>query len=172
LTQNIPISKRVHHQNHNHVKLLYSLANRHQYLQLYHLLADKYFIDFDFGSPHKVSNTLKDYVSMKLEISEFDFYKYVTFNRIVYTIGDAIICIKRKSVNNETEFALINSIVYDSVNCLCYLIIEDLLTGPYLDHLTCYLVSENLDSVPKLFGLVVLFRVFFFIFLIKLKNTT
>ena len=86
---------------------------------------------------------------MKLEISELDFYKYVTFNRIIYTIGDAI-CLKRKSVNNETEFALINSIVYDSVNCFCYLIIEDLLTGPYLDHLTGYLVSENLDSVPKL----------------------
>ena len=44
----------------------------------------------DFGSSHTVSDTLKEYVSLTLEISDFDFYKYVTFNRIVYTIGDAI----------------------------------------------------------------------------------
>ena len=47
--------------------------------------------------------------------------------------------IDKMFINNETEFALINSIVYDSFNSFCYLIIENLITGPYLDHFTGYL---------------------------------
>ncbi len=42
-------------------------------------------------------------------------------------------------INNETEFALINRIVYDSFNSFCYLIKENLITGLYRYHFIGFL---------------------------------
>ena len=71
--------KRVHNQNHNHIHLLSSLSNRHQELQLYHLLTDNYFIDYDFGSEHNVNTQIKDYVSCTLATNNLQFFNFVSF---------------------------------------------------------------------------------------------
>ncbi len=144
--------KRVHHQTHNHVNLLYSLADRHQDFQIFHLLADKYFIDFEFGSSHKVSEDFKEYVEMRLEINNMEFYKHITHNRITYTINDVIVT-KRKSQSSLPSFALIKSIVYDVSSKKIYFSVEKLLTETYLRHLTGYLITENYDYMTQFIAL-------------------
>ena len=144
--------KRVHHQTHNHVNLLYSLADRHQDFQIFHLLADKYFIDFEFGSSHKVSEDFKEYVEMRLEINNMEFYKHITHNRITYTTNDVIVT-KRQSESSFPQFALIKSIVYDVCSKKIYFSVEKLLTETYLRHLTGYLIAENYDYMTQFIAL-------------------
>ena len=96
--------KRVHDQTHNHVNLLYSLDIRHQKFQFFRLLSEKYFNDIELGISHKFSDDFREFVAMRLEINNIEFYKYTTHYRITYTIND-FISIKRKSESNLPQYA-------------------------------------------------------------------
>ena len=61
-----------------------------------------------------MSDDFRELVAMRLEINSMGFYKYITHNRITYTINDFIV-IKRKSESNLPQYALIKSIVYDVI---------------------------------------------------------
>ena len=89
--------KRVHDQTHNHVDLLYSL-------EIFRLLSEKYFNDIELGISHKFSDDFREFVAMRLEINNIEFYKYTTHYRITYTIND-FISIKRKSESNLPQYA-------------------------------------------------------------------
>ena len=41
---------------HNHINLISSIANRHQYLQVYHLLNTPYFSDIDYGPQERTKD--------------------------------------------------------------------------------------------------------------------
>ena len=141
--------KRVHHQNHNHINLPVSLAERHQECQLFHLLSEKYFLDYEFGSEHKISTTMKDLVSCMLGHNELKFFNFISYQRANYTIDD-IVVIKRKTQTDLPNFALINTIIYDLRNKNFYLLIEELTSVIYEKHRTGYIIKQKNDVMQKL----------------------
>jgi hypothetical protein len=141
--------KRVHHQNHNHINLQSSLAERHQEFQLFHLLSENYFLDFEFGSEHKISTDMKDLASLLIGHTELKFFNYISYQRANYTI-DNIVVIKRKTQLNNPQFALINTIIYDEKHKLFYFLIEDLTTYVYEKNLTGYILKQKNDVMQRL----------------------
>ena len=53
---------------------------------------------------HKFNDNFREFVAMRLEINNMEFYKYTTHYRITYTIND-FISIKRKSESNLPQYA-------------------------------------------------------------------
>ena len=116
---------------------------------LYHSLTSKYFLDHEFGSVHKVNTQIKDLVSCLLHTNDLQFFNFISYNRVTYTVGDVVI-IKRKTQRNLPLFASINTIVYQSSLESFYLLIENLITLDYKPNFTGYNVTQHNDSIQKL----------------------
>ncbi len=69
--------KRVERATHNHVNLLYSLASRHQNLQVYHLLSDNYFVDIEYGSQHELDYNIVSFIELYSADSNNSYYKWI-----------------------------------------------------------------------------------------------
>jgi hypothetical protein len=142
--------KQVHNVTHNHINLLYSLAQRHQNLQLYHLLSETYILILDLGSEHSIDTQIKDYISIQLNnITTMKFYNHITYHRCKYTINDFIVT-KRKTQQTLPQFAKINTIVYNFSNEKLYFLIEDFVSTTYCPHYTGYILAEKINAPLKL----------------------
>ena len=84
--------KRVYAANHNHVNILYSVANRHQNMTIYHLLSNEYFSDIQFGSQHALDYDLVQFIRLSTQVKhESSFLKWIIKRGVRYEIGDVII---------------------------------------------------------------------------------
>ena len=100
---------RVHSANHNHRNLLKSLANRHQNLQVYHLTSPDYFVDIELGSTCDLSKNTIDFISILLNTTNFDPYKWVIKRGIKYHIDSMIVT----SIKYEKPvYSKIKTIIY------------------------------------------------------------
>ena len=145
--------KQVHNITHNHINLLYSLAQRHQNLQIYHLGSEVYYINLDLGSEHSVDTQIKDLISIKLNnITSFNLYTHISYHSCKYTINDFIV-IKRKTTHTHPTFAKISTIVHDFLNNEIYFLIEDYITCCYCLQYTGYVLTEKADAVIKLISI-------------------
>ena len=106
-------------------------------------------MDFDFGSQHKISTVVKDLVSCDLKSDNLQFYKFISYQRAKYTVGDIVVR-KRKTEKDLPQFALINTIVYETKTKRFYLLVEDLITESYEKQLNGYIIKEKSDSVQKI----------------------
>jgi len=142
--------KRIHFATNNHINLLSSLANRHQNTQLYHTTSTNYFQECSFGSIHTLDTQVKDFVSLHLNShTHLQFYNYIKYHGIKYTIGD-IIVIKRKTNTFTPTFAKILTVANDLKTNIFYLITDELITVKYVPFLTGYMIDYNQDSLLKL----------------------
>ena len=70
--------KRIQFATNNHNNLLFSLANRHQNLQLYHLTSENYFLEISFGSLHSLNAQVKDFVTIHLQShTHLQFFNFI-----------------------------------------------------------------------------------------------
>ena len=83
--------KRVYAANHNHVNILYSVANRHQNMTIYHLLSPEYFSDIEFESQHALDNDLVQFIRLSQVKHDSSFLKWIIKRGVRYEIGDVII---------------------------------------------------------------------------------
>jgi len=139
--------KNVHHATHNHINLLYSLAARHQNLQVYHLLSPDYFVDLERGSRQFINATSFEFITIilniNLKINEFDIYNWIIKKGIKYQINDVVASNKQQNI---ITFSVIQSIIIVK-NKITFQII-DLKTVEYIDFMTAFKLKE-MESMPK-----------------------
>ncbi len=137
--------KRVERATHNHVNLLYSLASRHQNLQVYHLLSDNYFVDIEYGSQHELDYNIVSFIELYSADSNNSYYKWIIKRGIKYQINDLIL------INiDPPSFARIKTIINNN-NSINFLI-ESLQTIEYIDYLLSYKLKEK-ESMLKILDL-------------------
>ncbi len=91
--------KQVHRANHNNINLTKSLANKHQNLQVYHLLSQNFFLDLELGSIQRQNNIAKNtLIQNELKCSNFNLYNWIDKKGIKYQVND-IILFKRQALS-------------------------------------------------------------------------
>jgi hypothetical protein len=75
----------------NRINLLKSCAERHEAMQLYHLLCPNYFIDLITGVTHNIDSIIKDFVYININESNIQFFKRLKYNGIDYKINDYVV---------------------------------------------------------------------------------
>jgi hypothetical protein len=137
--------KRVHKAIHNHINLLKSLADRHQFLQLSHLMCTKYFPEeWDCGTIQIVNSDILDYISLNIKTDKFSCYNYLTYNSVKYTVNDTVVIKKTNSTQLNKglpEFGKICTIVKETSSNLIYFILEPVICKDYLNHYSGYKVE-------------------------------
>jgi len=135
---------------HNHKNFTKSLVEKHQHLQLFHLLSPNYFytdilgsreVNIDPSHSDLISNLIYDY-DIGL-VSNFDlkrdltYFKWVQFDMFEYNLGD-MICY------NNTEmpkFGKIIHLVVAQTNLI--FILEPFITETYRKYQMAYLLKQN-----------------------------
>jgi hypothetical protein len=131
--------KSVEQATNNHRNLYYSLAQRHQGLQLYHLLSPNYFIELGYGPIETLDNLLKTVCHTIIGTENVDLLKWVLKRGITYHRNALIITGIR---NNMPIFSRIKHIVLEQQTNNVYFLIEELLTIEYVNHFSAYKLQE------------------------------
>lgn len=111
-------------------------------------MSENYFVDYEFGSAHNLHTQIKDLISINLNSNTLEFYNFVYYNRIKYSVEDLIV-MKRKSLVSMPIFASISTVAYEKVTHNFFLIVECLNTIEYVPFLTGYLLANIQDSMLK-----------------------
>ena len=138
--------KRVEKATHNHVNLLYSLASRHQNLQVYHLLTPDYFVDIEHGTQHVIDHAIASFIELYSSNLNNSYFKWIVKRGIKYKVDDLIL------VQNEPpRFGQIKTII--SKNNSVRFLIENMETIEYIDYMFSYKLKQN-ESMLKIIDLV------------------
>ena len=129
---------------HNQINVCKSLAQRHQLLQVYHLLCSSYFVDFEFGSLLKLDTFMLELIEMEFNSSQFVVYCWSKIKGIKYQVNDIIILNK---VDSLPRFGQIVAIIY--IENDFHLLVKDVKTIEYFDYLAAFNIEEANDWVYK-----------------------
>lgn len=135
--------KRVQHSIHNTINTSKSLANRHQYLQIYRLMSTTYFLTEDIQSgPINKDQELATNFEFLIERGSYTSVSWDIFRSIKYYIGCVVL-------TPELKFSKISYVIIKE-NKL-YFILTPLTYHGYQSHMNCFYVSEIHDAVCTLF---------------------
>jgi hypothetical protein len=76
---------------HNNINKTKQLANRHQYLQAYHLLMPNYFNEIELGCIKNLDLTYTSLFELLLNKTNIDYYNWIIKRGIKYCINDFIV---------------------------------------------------------------------------------
>ncbi len=140
--------KKVINANHNNINLCYSLANRHQNLQVHHLLSENYFLDLELGSQHQVDKHTLDFIQINnaIKSKKIELFKWIKKRGIKYQIKDLIVTSK----STMPIFSVIKSIIIKSGTI--FFLISEYETIRYNSNLACYMIKER-ESMFKFFDI-------------------
>ncbi|CAF0996417.1 unnamed protein product [Brachionus calyciflorus] len=134
--------KRVNQATHNHINLTYSLAMRHQRLQLYHLSSINYFSTLEYGQLQKINPDLLDFIKILISDDNIWTYNSIVINSIEYRIDDIII----KTLNQSIPcFSKIISIV-KTQKYKALFIVQDFKTIEFCQFKMGYIL-ENIETI-------------------------
>jgi hypothetical protein len=133
---------------HNQINVCKSLSNRHQLLQVYHLLCSKYFVDFEFGSSLKLDSFLVQLIEMEFNSSEFLLFTWAKIKGIKYQVNDIVFLNK---LQNIPVFGQLVALIYFQDDFR--LMIKEIETKEYVDFFTAYCLEEVNDWVYKYYSI-------------------
>jgi len=142
---------------HNHKNFTKTLSEKHQHLQLFHLLSPNYFSSNIFGSREtKIDSSSSDIISsllfdgilkdFKIEncSKKITYFKWVIFDLVEYTIGD-LICFENKQ--ELPTFGKIKHLIVHEDNL--YFFLDVFTTVTFRKYQMGYLLEENLNRLNR-----------------------
>lgn len=135
--------KQVNSSNHNHLNLTKSLTDRHQKLQLFHLLSNAYLKKIEMGTQDKVSSILHDIIRTRLNSENLDFFKYISYYGVEYHIDDVI---NYGFLDDVPLFGKIKAIILNDKKISLYL--DSFETLEFNNSINGYILQDSDDLSP------------------------
>jgi hypothetical protein len=135
--------KRVNNAVHNYINMTKSMADRHQSLQVFHLMQETLFKGLTLGSKQEINNATADYITILLANNNTSapnnkIFKWIEYRGLRYQQND-LVAVKSQEI--KPAFGKILFVVYN--NNIIYLYIERLITKAYVDYLCGYELEET-----------------------------
>ena len=138
--------KSVNRAVHNNINKTKQLANRHQYLQAYHLLMPNYFNEIELGCIKNLDLTYTSLFELLLNKTNIDYYNWIIKRGIKYCINDFIVT--SYDNNNFPIFSEIKGLTY--LDETVYFIVQEMETIQYLKQFASFEIDIKADSLCKI----------------------